>query len=507
MTPDAPHDQLLPDDLHDRVTAANTHPAGWRNPAPADRYDLVVVGGGTAGLVSAGVGSLLGARVALIERAYTGGDCLITGCVPSKALLRCARAAAEVRDAERFGLQAGDAMIDFAKAMDWVRSKRSQISRADAAHAFSDKYGVDVMFGNARFSAADTVQVDGVPLRFRKAIIATGSSPKVPDIPGLAKAGFYTNETIFNLTRRPDRLAIVGGGPLGCEMAQAFARLGSTVTLIERNDRFLPHEHRRAAEVLMQALRRDGVDVRAGTQVERVNRDGSTTHVHLRSAGKAESIDVDAVLIGIGRSPNVDGLGLDIAGVEHDEHGVTVNDFLRTTNPHIYAAGDICLKEKFTHTADASARLAVQNALLLRLKRWSRQVVPHVTYTEPELAQVGPVEPPTGSPGRKTYTVPMSEIDRAQTDGDEEGFLAVTVDQGNGRIISATCVGTRAGELIAMLTAAMTKGQRLAALADVIFPYPTHADTIKKAADAAVQDWLAGWKMRLVRRWVGRSRG
>jgi len=454
--------------------------------------------------VSAGVGSLLGARVALIEHAYTGGDCLITGCVPSKALLRCARAAAEVRDAGRFGVKAGDATVDFAKAMDWVRSRRSQISRADAAGAFSDKYGVDVFFGNARFSAGDTVQVDGVPLRFGKAVIATGSSPKVPDIPGLAGSGFYTNETIFNLTERPGRLAIVGGGPLGCEMAQAFARLGSAVTLIEHNDDFLPREHRRAADVLTQALLRDGAAIRTGTQLERVDRDGSVTHLHIRTADATQIFTVDAVLIGVGRSPNVEGLGLDVAGVDHDKHGVIVNDFLRTTNPRIYAAGDICLKEKFTHTADASARLAVQNALLLRQKRWSRQVVPHVTYSEPELAQVGPVEPPSGSVGYKTYTVPMGDVDRAQTDGEDEGFLAVTVDERSGRIFSATCVSTRAGELIAMLTSAMTKGQRLAALADNIFPYPTHADAIKKAADAAVQDRLAGWKLRWARRWVGR---
>lgn len=500
MNADPIHPPLLRDDSHDIETAANTHPPNWQNPTPKGRYDLIVVGGGTAGLVSAGTGSFLGVKVALIERAYTGGDCLVTGCVPSKALLRCARSAAEVREAARFGIHADSVNIDFAEAMHHVRAARSRISRHDAARSFSEQYGVDVFFGDARFTGHDTLAVDDTALRFRRAIIATGSSPATPAVPGLADAGYYTNETIFNLTERPEKLAVIGGGPLGCELAQAFARLGSRVTLIEQNDVFLHREDPDAAAIVLSAIKKDGVDVRLGTTVESAARNGDSITLNLKSAGHSEAIRAGAVLVAVGRVPNVEKLRLNEAGVQYDKQGVTVDEFLRTGNRRIFAAGDVCLKQKFTHTADASARVAAQNALLLRTKRWSRQIVPHVTYTEPELAQVGP--PAVEAEDCKIYRVSLADVDRAVTDAQADGFLKVALNRRSGKIIGATIVGPCAGELVTTITSAMVARRRLSSLADVIVPYPTHADAIKKAADAALQDHLRGWRLQLVRWWI-----
>ena len=485
-------DPLLPGDPHDRVTVAHTHPADWRNPTPADRYDLVVIGGGTAGLVAAGTGSVLGARVALVERSLTGGDCLVSGCVPSKALLAAARAAADARAAIAFGVSA-DVSVDFTAVMDRVRAVRARISTADAVAHFAAEYGVDVFLGTAAFTGRDAVAVDGVSLRFRRAVIATGSRPADPGIPGLT--GYLTNETVFNLTARPDRLAIVGGGPIGCEFAQAFARLSSRVTLVHRGDRLLEQDDADAADLVLAALRRDGVDVRLNTTVERAD------PALMLSDGT--QVTADAVLVGVGRRVDVGGLGLDAAGVSHDRHGIVVDDCLRTTNGRVFAAGDCCLRQKYTHAADASARVAAQNALLFgRLKRWSKQVVPHVTYTDPEVAAVGRT---AADPGRhRTYTVPFKDVDRAVIDGHDGGFLTVIVSKRSGRTVGATVVGRGAGELLTIVTGAMVAGRRLHQLADVIVPYPTLADVIRRAADRTVRDRLAGWPTRALRWWTRR---
>ena len=330
--------------------------------------------------------------------------------------------------------------LDFAAAMDHVRAARGAISRADAARAFADGYGVDVFFATARFVDRQTIMADDAPLRFRRALIATGSRPKEPDVPGLAKADYLTNETVFNLTRRPDRLAVLGGGPLGCEMAQAFARLGSRVTLIEHSDRLLGREAPAAAVLIRGALARDGVTVRTGTTVTRAGRAGDETTLRLKPGDASDALAVDALLVGVGRTPDLDGLGLDAARVAYDRHGVTVDDYLCTTNRRIFAAGDMCLREQFTHTADASARLAVQNALLIRSKRWSRQTVPHMTYTEPELAQVGPVGL-ADARGVRAYEVPLSQLDRAVVDAETDGFVRVLVYRRSGRIRGATIIG------------------------------------------------------------------
>ena len=508
--PAAAHAKVLADDPADRRTAANTHPPTWVNPSPAGRYNLVVVGGGTAGLVSAAGAGLLGAKVALVERGFTGGDCLVTGCVPSKAVIRAARAAADVRDAGRFGVQIPrPVVVDFAAAMTRMRQARAAISAHDAAARFRDEWGVDVYYGDARFVGPDAVEVDGARLEFRKAVIATGSRPAVPDVPGLAEVGCLTNETVFNLTDRPPRLAVVGGGPIGCELAQAFARLGSRVTVVQKAGQFLPREDREAADLLADVFAREGIDVHLAATVERVEAAaGGVKVLHVKGERGAVRVEAEAVLVATGRKPNVEGLGLEAAGVRVGPGGVVVDDFLRTSNRRVYAAGDVCLPWRFTHMADASARVAVQNALLPLpgpfRKRVSRLVVPWCTYTDPEVAHVGLYEREAREKGVETETVRVSlaDVDRAVTDGETDGFLKVLLLRGSDRILGATLVARHAGEVISEITTAMVAGVGLKRLAEVIHPYPTQAEVIRMAADAYFRRSLGSRTRGLVRGWL-----
>jgi pyruvate/2-oxoglutarate dehydrogenase complex dihydrolipoamide dehydrogenase (E3) component len=441
---------------------------------------------------------MLGAKVALVEREFTGGDCLVTGCVPSKSLLRAARAAAEVRESARFGIHVERVTVDFAAAMDRMRSVRAAISRHDAAAAFRDEYGVDVFFADARFAGPDGIDIDGTRVRFRRALIATGSRPAVPNTPGLAEAGFETNQTIFNLTERPNRLAIIGGGPLGCEMAQAFARLGSKVTVVQQGERLLPREDPDASSLLLRVFEHEGIRVILNAQVESVSSGGGKS-LRIDADGRKEVIQADVVLVAIGREPTVEGLNLEAARVSFGREGVKVDDYLRTTNRRIFAAGDVCLKERFTHTADASARLAVQNALLLPLKKWSRQVIPRVTYTDPEVAFVGR----SGEEGSvREYSVPLAQIDRAITDGESNGIVKIRVRRGSDRIVSATVVASHAGEIIGQLTMAISHGIGLGDLSQLIFPYPTQSEAIRSLSDHHVREGLKGWKTWALRKWT-----
>ena len=502
------HTTWLPDDPHDRELRQNAHPPDWKNPVPQSRYDLVVIGGGTAGLVSAGGAALLGAKVALVERGLMGGDCLVTGCVPSKAVLRAARAAADARGAQRFGVRCGPVEVDFGAAMQRMRRARARISRHDAVQRFRDEYGVDVFLGDARFKARDAVDVDGTGLNFARAVIATGARATVPSIPGLADSGFRTNETIFNLTERPRRLAVIGGGPLGCEMAQAFARLGSEVTVFDRGRQFLHREDPDAAELLHRVFVRDGITVRLNTSVERIEARDGTKLLHVRRDAEASVVEADEILVGVGRTPNVEGLDLGAAGVAHDEHGVKTDDFLRTSNRRVFACGDVCLRHKFTHMADASARLVVQNALLFPMKRLSRLVVPWVTYTDPEVAHVGLYEREADDQGVavQTYRVQLDDVDRAVTDGETEGFLKLHVKKGTDRIVGATIVATHAGEMISEVTTAIVNRIGLKRVVDVIHPYPTQAEAVRKAADEHQRSRFTPRLKRLLSLWLALRR-
>ncbi len=499
--------EITPLDEHNRTLIANVHPPDWVNPTPDGRYNLVVVGAGTAGLVSAAGAAGMGAKVALVERHLMGGDCLNVGCVPSKTLIRAGHAVADVRAASRFGIggAAADAAVDFPAVMERLRKVRAGISPHDSARRFRDEYGIDVFLGSGRFTGADSIEVGGATLRFERAVIATGARAAVPPVPGLADAGFLTNETVFNLTELPARLAVLGGGPIGCELAQAFARLGSRVTIIEMGERFLPREDADAVEILRGAFERDGVDVRLGTTLDRVEVAGGAKILHLSTAGPPATLEADAILVGVGRTPNVDGLGLDAAGVRFGRTGVEVDDFLRTSNRRIYAAGDVCSPYKFTHAADFMARAVIQNAFFgfAGRKKVSSLVIPWSTYTDPEIAHVGLYEHEAERDGVAidTFTVPMSGVDRAITDGDTEGFVKIHVAKGGDKILGATVVARHAGDMISEITTAMAGKIGLGKLAAVIHPYPTQAEAIRRAGDLYNRTRLTEGRAKLLRRY------
>jgi len=501
--------EVLPEDQYNHTLVANVHPTDWINPEPAPRYNLVVIGGGTAGLVTAAGAAGLGARVALIERNLLGGDCLNVGCVPSKCLIRSSRVAADVQSAADFGIHVPEGSgADFAAVMERMRRLRSRISHHDSAARLRD-LGVDLFLGEGRFSGPDTIDAEGKTLRFRKAVLATGARAYHPPIPGLSEAGFLTNETVFSLTERPPRLVVFGAGPLGCELAQTFQRLGSKVTIIERAAQFLTREDPDAARLISDAFARDGIDVRLNTVVEKVARRGEEKVIHLKTDGKEEKLIVDEVLVGAGRAPNVEGLNLEGVGVEYDiRRGVTVNDFLQTTNPRIYAAGDICLAYKFTHTADAAARIVIQNTLFMGRKRQSRLTIPWCTYTDPEIAHVGMYEKDAAAKGIAvdTFTRLMSEVDRAIADGEEEGFVKIHVKKGSDKILGATIVARHAGEMINEITLAMVGGIGLSKLANVIHSYPTQAEAVRQTADAYNRTRLTPFVKGLFSRWLAWTR-
>ena len=494
-----------PRDEHDRALIENTHPAEWVNPTPAARYNLVVIGAGTAGLVSAVGAAGLGARVALIERDLMGGDCLNAGCVPSKALLRAARAAADARAAGRFGVEiAGDARVDFARVMERMRRLRAEISRADAARRYRD-LGVDVFLGAGRFTGPDTVAVGGHTLRFARAVIATGARPAPLPIPGLAEAGALTNETVFGLARLPARLAVIGAGPIGCELAQTVARFGARVTLVESAPQILTREDEDAARRVECALVADGVTVATGCRVERVDRDAIGKQLHLVTAGGPRVVDADEILVAAGRVPNVEDLGLEAAGVALDARtGVRVDDRLRTTNRRVFAAGDVCGERRFTHHSDFQARLVIRNALFLGRARASALVLPWCTYTDPEIAHVGLSAREAAARGVRVraHVQELAEVDRAILDGETDGFVKVLVREGSDRIVGATIVARHAGEMLPELTLAMARGIGLGRLADVIHTYPTQADAIRKLGDAYNRTRLTLLVRRVFAAWL-----
>ncbi len=494
-----------PLDAYEQERLANVRPSEWRNPQPADRYDFVVIGAGPAGLVAAHGAAALSAKVALVERELLGGDCLNIGCVPSKTILRTARLYAEMRKAERYGAQIPtDIRVDFPAVMQRMRGIRARISRADSVQRLVAA-GVDVFFGEASFTGADTLAVDGAKLRFKKAMIATGARPDTPEIPGLIEAGFFTNENVFDLVELPRRMLVIGGGPLGCELAQAFCRLGAQTTIVQEVPMFLPKEERDAAQILSDAFARDGIEVRLNTKAVNVRVENGLKLVDLVSEDYKSTVAVDAILTGVGRLPNVEGLNLEAAGVDCEAAtGVRVNDFLQTSNPRIYAGGDACLEHKFTHTADASARIVVRNALFLGREKLSALTIPWCTYTDPEIAHVGlyvrqardhdiPV---------KTFTIPMHDVDRAIVDSEEIGFVKIHVKERTDRIVGATIVARHAGEMINEITLAMVAGIGLRTLTRVIHAYPTQAEAIRMAADAYSRTRLTPTIRSLLRRWL-----
>ncbi len=500
---------VLPEDAHNLALLANVHPRDWTNPTPASRYNLVVIGAGTGGLVTAAGAAGLGAKVALIERHLLGGDCLNVGCVPSKGVIAASRACADVRAAGNYGVEVPPGVrVNFAAVMERMRRLRSQISANDSVRRFRD-LGVDVFLGDGRLTGPDTIEVAGNTLRFAKAVIATGTRPAVPPIPGLAEAGYLTNETVFTLTELPARLAVIGAGPIGCELAQAFARFGSGVTLFGNRGQILPREDRDAAAIVEGAMRRDGVSLVLDCQVVQVERQGKEKVLWVQCSGSRQELRADEILVAIGRAPNVQGLNLESAGVAYDDKkGVHVNDRLQTTSSRVYAAGDICSRYKFTHAADAMARIVLRNALFFGRAKASALTIPWCTYTDPEIAHVGLYEREAREQGIdvQTFVQELDEVDRAILDGETEGFVKVHVKKGSAKIVGATVVARHAGDMISELTLAMVGRLGLGALAATIHPYPTQAEAIKKTGDAYYRTRLTPFVKSLFQKWLAWTR-
>jgi len=504
----APIIQLQPHDEHNQRLEANVHPPGWKNPQPQEKYNLVVIGAGTAGLVAAAGAAGIGAKVALIERELMGGDCLNVGCVPSKGLLSAARIAATVRQAAEYGVLApGDVLVDFPAVMERMRRIRADISPHDSAQRFTD-LGIDVFLGQGEFKSSDTIVVDGAELKFSKAVIATGARASAPPIEGLDTVQYLTNESLFSLTELPPRLGIIGAGPIGCEMAQAFARFGSEVFLVESAHGVLPREDADAALLVEQALAADDVKLLCCGRETKIVKDGDKIRIQLNSHDEPYDVQVDQLLVAVGRAPNVEGLNLEGVGVEFDNRGVKVNDRFQTTNSRIYAAGDICSKYQFTHAADFMARAVIRNALFMGNAKESQLVVPWCTYTSPELAQIGVTEADAGSQGLEydVYTQPLSGVDRAILDSETTGFVKVITKKGTGKILGATIVATNAGDLIGEMSVAMTNGLSIGQVGNSIHPYPTQAEAIRRVGDQYSRTRLTPFVKGLFDKWLKWSR-
>lgn len=458
---------LKPDDAFNRATSEIVRPEIWPV-RPQPHYELVAVGGGTAGLVASGAAAAMGARTAVVERARLGGDCLIGGCVPSKAILHAARVAHDARNGARFGVHA-DPEVDFAGVMRRLREIRSEIAHDDGAEA-TRRRGVDVVFGAARFTSSNTLVVDGREVRFDRAVVATGGRPRVPRGPGFADHA-RTSDTIFELTVRPRHLLVVGGGPIGCELAQAFRRLGSGVTLCQRGPRLLPADDPDASGLVLETLLEEGVEVRLGCEVVALGPSQAT----LRSRGREEQVSADEVLLAVGRVPNVEGLGLEAAGVEYGPHGIGVDAGQRTSSRRIYAAGDVTTGPKFTHAAYAQGEDAAVNALTPLRRRSGRRVMSWCTFTDPEVAHAGLDLRSLAVCDTESLTLGLEDNDRMRLDGEARGFARVHLDRRSRKVLAATFVGRNAGELVAELGLIISQGLGLDAVSRVIHAYPTRS--------------------------------
>ena len=496
--------QLQPLDEHNRKLESNVRPPDWVNPTPAGRYNLVVIGAGTAGLVAAVGAASLGAKVALVERELMGGDCLNVGCVPSKGLISAARAVAQVRKAREFGVEIPPGVnVSFADAMTRMRRLRADISENDSAERFKS-LGVDVFLGEARFAGRDEVLVGDATLRFKKAVIATGARAAAPPIPGLEKIDYLTNESVFSLTELPPRLGIIGAGPIGCELAQSFARMGSEVFLVEAEHGVLPREDRDAAEIVENTILEDGVKLLCCGRNTEIRNESGEIRLTLESHGRAYDEPIDQLLVSVGRAPNIESLGLEAAGVKASKQGIEVNSRLQTANPNIYAAGDVASRYQFTHAADFMARLVLRNALFKGRGEVDSLIIPWCTYTSPEVAHVGLYEAEARDQGIEvdTFTQKMAEVDRAILEGEVEGFVKVHVKKGKDEIVGATIVARDAGDMISEITLAMKHGIGLSGIAETIHPYPTQADAIRKVGDCFNRTRLTPFVMSLFDKWL-----
>jgi pyruvate/2-oxoglutarate dehydrogenase complex dihydrolipoamide dehydrogenase (E3) component len=472
------HDTAVAFARDPEIYLRRVRPAGWSNPAPRALYDLVIIGAGPAGLAAAEAAVRLGRSVALVERDRIGGNSLNLGSVPANALAHSA-AAPKAGDA-------GAPPADPAAVMHRLRRIRSRIAEYHSIERLQAR-GIDVFFGEARFAGKRRVLCGSQQLTFKKALIATGARSKAPVVPGFAQIGYLTSETIFDGDTLPTRLTIVGGGPLGCELAQSLARLGSHVTIVQDEPKFLPLEERDAAELLSRSLARDGVVIRLNTTVVGVREFRHKKWLDTVSNGVRSALAADAIFLGIGRVPNVQGLHLKAAGIDFDRRdGVQVDDYLRTSNPYVYAAGDVCMPDKFTNVAQASAQTAVFNAFATKRRRLSHWSIPRCTHCDPEIAHIGlhVREARRRAIVVQSFTIMMHDVDRAIIDGEDVGFVKIHVRDGTDEILGATVVATRASELINELSVVMNGGIGMRRLAAILHSYPAQSDAIRLAAVA-----------------------
>lgn len=484
---------VSPIDEHNTQLLDNVHPANWQDAEPDGTYNLVAIGAGTGGLVSAAGSAGVYAKVALIENHLMGGDCLNVGCVPSKALISAARVANTVRHPEAFGVEVeGSVNVNFGKVMERLRKLRAGISHHDSAKRFTS-LGIDVYIGHGEFTSPNTIEVNGKTLKFKSAVVATGGSAALPPIPGLKEAPYLTNASVFNLTALPKRLVVIGGGPIGLELAQAMQRFGSQVSVLIRSGAIMPKEDDDARAIVLESLLKDGMDLNFNLKFLRVEHqepaeegDFPLIKIFVEQDGQEKVFECEALLVATGRKPNVSNVGLEKAGVEYNARdGVKVNDQLQTTNKSVYAVGDCCTKFQFTHAADFMARIVIRNALFFGKAKFSDLLIPWATFTEPEVAHVGlyPRDMEAKKIAFDTFTKEFSDNDRAILEGETEGFVKIHVKRGTDKIIGATIVGGGAGDMISEISVAMQSKIGLGSLAGVIHPYPTRAESIRQAGD------------------------
>ena len=467
------------------------------------RADLCVIGAGSGGLTVAAGASQMGADTILIEKGLMGGDCLNYGCVPSKALLAAAREAQTVRGAGRFGINSAEPQVDFAKVHAHVHDVIAGIAPHDSVERFTG-LGVRVLPGHASFISPREVEAAGHIVEARRFVVATGSSPAIPPVPGLSEADFFTNETIFEQTTLPEHLLVIGGGPIGLELAQAFRRLGVKVTVFEMLQA-LSADDSEVAEIVVTQLSREGVEIHQRTKVARV--EGTSPSVRIVAEGPAREVTATGshILVAAGRQPNVEGIGLSAAGIDYSARGITVDDRLRTTNRKVFAIGDVAGHLQFTHVAGYHASVVLRNALFPFKTRVRHQNIPWVTFTDPELAHVGLHEAMITDEPRDIRVLrwPFSENDRAMADRNEHGLIKVLTNK-KGRILGATIVGPHAGELIAPWVLALSHGFKIGAMSSLIAPYPTYGEVSKRAAGSYYTPTLFGPRMQKLVRLLSR---